>query len=71
MADVHDLHKVMVDRRRVVLDDGRTGKILRLETAYPGPRTTVSLWIDGADGPGLAKVDVRRIVGVAPLEAVG
>ena len=56
MTELSHLHKCMTERRGVVLDDGRTGKIIRLDTAYPGPRTIVSIWMDGADGPGIAKV---------------
>ena len=72
MAELEYIHKYMTERRRVVLDDGRTGKIIRLDTAFPGPRTTVSVWVDGADGPGVAKVDIERVVGpAAPYEATG
>ena len=72
MAELSYIHRVMTERRRVVLDDGRTGKIIRLDTAFPGPSTTVSLWMDDAEGPGVAKVDIDRVVGLAaPYEATG
>jgi hypothetical protein len=71
MADLLYLHKYMVDRRKVVLDDGRTGRILRLDTAFPGRRVVVPIWTDGDDGPAVAKVDVERIVGLVPLENTG
>ena len=59
----------MTRRRRVLLDDGTTGKILRLDTAYPGPCTVVLVWRDTLEGPREAKVDIRRVVGLAPQEA--
>jgi hypothetical protein len=71
MAELSYIHRYMTERRRVVLDDGRTGKIIRLDTAYPGPRTTVVLWMDGAEGPSVAKVNLDRVVGLAPYEAAG
>ena len=71
MAELAYIHKVMTERRRVVLDDGRTGTIIRLDTAFPGPLTMVSLWMDGAEGPSLAKVAIDRVIGLAPYEAVG
>jgi hypothetical protein len=71
MAELSYIHKVMTERRRVVLDDGRTGKIIRLDTAFPGPRTTVSVWMDDAEGPSVAKVDIDHVVGLAPYEATG
>lgn len=51
----------MADRRRVLLDDGRDGEILRIETAFPDLRTTVSVWTR----TGLAKVSSEAIVGEA------
>lgn len=62
MADVRRLKKCMADRRRVLLDDGRQGEILRIETAFPDQCTTVSVWTRS----GLAKVSSESIVGEAP-----
>ena len=69
MADIWHLHEYMTARRRVLLDDGTTAQILRMDTAFPGRHTTVFLWAEAADGPRLAKVDSRRVVGLAPREA--
>jgi len=69
MADLIRLQQYMKERRRVLLDDGRTGKIIRLDTAYPGHRTIVSLWTESLEGPREAKVDIQRVVGLAPQEA--
>lgn len=48
----------------MLLDDGRVGKIVRIDTEYPKGSTTVSVWT--GDGPGVAKVDIQRVVGPAP-----
>jgi hypothetical protein len=56
----------MTDRRRVELDDGRFGKIVRVDTEFPANHTTVSVWTETGMGPGVTKVDIRRIVGPAP-----
>ncbi len=53
----------MTDRRRVLLDDGRTGKIVRVDTIYPGGNTEVSIWTEDKQGPSVAKVDLARVVG--------
>jgi len=54
----------------VLLDDGRTGIIIRLDTDYPDFKTTVSLRTSKAREPGVAKVDMSRVVGPAPEQAV-
>lgn len=64
MADVRRLRKFMADRRRVLLDDGRQGEIVRIETAFPDQRTLVSVWTGTRTG--LAKVSSEAIVGEAP-----
>lgn len=55
----------MNDRRRVVLADGRTGKIVRVDTVFPSNDTTVTVWTDALEGPGVAKVRLTDVVGVA------
>ena len=44
MADLRHIHQYMTDRRRVLLDDGRVGKIVRVDTTYPSGGTLVSIW---------------------------
>lgn len=61
MANIRHIHQYMTDRRRVLLKDGRTGKIVRIDTEFPRGKTTVSVWT--GDGPGLAKVDIGAVVG--------
>ena len=68
MADLRQIHECMTHRRRVLLDDGTTAQIIRLETSFPSRQTTALLWTDAADGPGIARVDAGRIVGPADEE---
>jgi len=65
MADLRHIHQYMNDREKVVLDDGRVGKIVRVDTHFPAQSTTVSVWTEDETGPGVAKVDIARIVGPA------
>jgi hypothetical protein len=64
MSNLRRVHQLMTDRRRVQLDDGRTGKIVRVDTFFPDGNTTVTVWT----GPGIAKVDIERVIGPAPQE---
>ena len=66
MANLRHIHKYMTDRRRVLLEDGRTGRIVRVDTTFPEGSTTVSVWTENAPGPSVAKVDLRHVVGPAP-----
>ena len=63
MANLRHIHRYMTDREKVRLDDGRIGKIVRVDTEFPRNRTTVSIWVDSARGPGVARVDISRVVG--------
>ena len=69
MADLRAIHQYMNDRLKVVLDDGRVGKIVRVDTHFPSQLTTVSVWTGEEQGPGVAKVDIARVVG--PAKATG
>ena len=64
MSNIRHIHQYMTDRRRVLLKDGRVGKIVRVDTVFPKCSTTVSVWT--GDGPGIAKVDIGSVVGPAP-----
>lgn len=66
MMNLRHLHRCMTDRRKVELDDGRLGQIVRVDTEFPANQTTVSLWTETPRGPGVTKVDLRRIVGPVP-----
>ncbi len=59
------IHRYMNDRRRVVLADGRTGKIVRVDTVFPANDTMVTVWTDASQGPGVTKVRLDDVVGLA------
>jgi len=69
MADVRYIHEYMRDRRSVLLDDGRTGTIMRVDTAFPGRQITISVWTQCPTGPCIAKVDAGDVVGPVPRQA--
>jgi hypothetical protein len=58
----------MNDRRMVQLTDGRTGKIVRVDTLFPGNATTVTVWSE-ANGPGICKVSMSDIIGEAEKQS--
>ena len=50
------------DQRSVVqLEDGRVGKIVRVDTTFPANHTEVSVYTEDAKGPGIAKVGLDRL----------
>jgi len=55
---------MMNERRMVLLSDGRIGKVVRVDTTFPGNATTVSVWTDSRS-PGVAKVSLADVVGEA------
>lgn len=59
----------MTDRRGVLLGDGRTGKIVRVDTEFPGGMTTVFVWTETTKGPAVAKVTLDSVLGPAPIES--
>jgi len=78
MASLREIHRYMNERRTVVLTDGRTGKISRVDTFFPSNETIVTVWLkDGADiaigssrggapssvASGLVKVGLAEVVG--------
>jgi hypothetical protein len=63
VTTIRHIHRYMNDRRRVVLADGRTGKIVRVDTVFPANDTTVTVWTDSS--PGVAKVRLGDVVGLA------
>lgn len=62
MADLRHIHRMMNERRLVRLADGRIGKVVRVDTLFPGNATTVSVWTD-SKSPGVAKVALTEILG--------
>jgi hypothetical protein len=68
MTTLRHIHQYMTDRRRVLLHDGRTGKIVRVDTVFPKGSTTVTVWTESTAGPGVAKVGLDSVIGPAPLK---
>jgi hypothetical protein len=63
MTNIRQIHRYMTDRQRVLLEDGRTGKIVRVDTEFPNGKTTVSVWTETLKGPAVTKVTLERVVG--------
>ena len=69
MASLRLIHQIMNERRSVQLADGRTGKIMRVETFFPGNDTQVTVWTSEGS-PGVAqveRVELKDVVGVAQV----
>ncbi len=64
MATLRHLHQLMNERRMVQLTDGRIGKIVRVDTLFPGNATTVTVWSE-SNGPPITKVSLSDVVGEA------
>ncbi len=64
MSLVRTMYAIMASRKPVMLSDGRTGVITRVDTSFPEEDTTVEVWVKAADGPGLAKVNAKTITQV-------
>jgi hypothetical protein len=56
MLTLRAVQKLQDLRSLVQLEDGRVGKIVRVDTMFPGNRTVVSVYTQGEGGPGIAKV---------------
>ena len=57
MASLRQIHQIMNERKLVRLADGRTGKIIRVDTLFPGNDTQITVWTPDSSGPGLAKLE--------------
>jgi hypothetical protein len=54
--------QALQDKRSVVrLDDGRVGKIVRVDTTFPANKTEVSVYTEGEKGPGIARVSLDHL----------
>ncbi|MEO6601063.1 MAG: hypothetical protein ABIQ16_14375 [Polyangiaceae bacterium] len=74
MASLRHIHQIMNERRLVQLADGRTGKIMRVDTWFPDNDTKVTIWTADTASPGLAKVEcveLKDVVVVVDAQAVG
>ena len=64
MATLQHLHQLMNERRMVQLSDGRIGKVVRVDTLFPGNATTVTVWTDSSR-PNISKVSLSDVIGEA------
>jgi hypothetical protein len=66
MPSLRNIHQLMNERRLVQLADGRTGKIMRVDTWFPENDTLVTVWTAADAGLGLARVErvgLKDVVG--------
>lgn len=59
---------MMALRKPVTLSDGRTGVIVRVDTSFPEAETTLHVWTEMPEGPGLAKVSANTVTEAAPTK---
>ena len=64
MSLVRTMYALMASRKKVMLSDGRTGVITRVDTSFPEEETTLEVWMKGAEGPGLAKVNAKTVTAI-------
>ena len=66
MASLRHIHQFMTERRHVLLADGRTARILRVDTSFPENDTEITVWTaaGASDSPGPAKAERVSLVDV-------
>jgi hypothetical protein len=62
------MYAIMASRKPVTLSDGRTGVIVRVDTQFPEAETTLHVWTDTSEGPGVAKVSAKTVAEAAPIK---
>ena len=68
MASLRHIHQFMNERKLVRLADGRTGKIIRVDTLFPENDTQVTIWTPDRESPDLSKIErfeLKDVVGAA------
>jgi len=66
VASLRHIHAYMNERRSIALTDGRTGKVVRVDTEFPANETTVTVWTETSEGPRTARVRLEDVVGAVP-----
>ncbi len=61
MLTLRNIQALQDSRSIVRLEDGRVGKIIRVDTTFPANQTEVSVYTEGAKGPGIAKVSLELL----------
>ena len=69
MSTLKNAQRMMNRGRAVMLADGRTAKIVRLDTVFPSNDTVVTVWTETPAGPGVTKVALEEVLGPAPARA--
>ncbi len=69
MLTLRRVHRLQDTRGFVSLEDGRVGKIVRVDTTFPENLTLVSVYTSGPDGPGLQKVRLSHLFEAEALKA--
>jgi hypothetical protein len=57
MASLRHIHQIMNERGNVQLSDGRSAKIMRVDTWFPDREVKLTVWTSDRARPGLAKVE--------------
>lgn len=65
MLTLRRIQKLQDQRSVVRLEDGRVGKIVRVDTTFPANRTEVSVYTEDDKGPGIAKVSLDMLTAVS------
>lgn len=65
VTTLRHIHRFMTERRRVVLSDGTTGRVVRVDTVFPGNETTISVWLDAPSSKSV-EVQLSQVVGPVP-----
>ena len=63
MVTLRDLHRYQTARSMVQLEDGRVGKIVRVDTTFPGNRTEVSIYTLDVRSAAPAEPATDRVAG--------
>lgn len=71
MLPLRVVQKLQDERAPVALDDGRLGRIVRVDTLFPGNETVVSIYTELEGGPGITKVSLERLSAAPVSRAAG
>lgn len=66
MLTLRRVKQLQDQRSQVRLNDGRVGKIVRVDTTFPANQTTVSVYTSAdGQGPGILKVGLESLTDVS------
>ncbi len=67
MLTLRNVQELQDSQSVVCLQDGRVGRIVRVDTTFPANCTEVSVYTQGSKGPGIAKVRLDSLSTVRRL----